>query len=51
LAAQPDLGQHLGRNGRRFVVQNFTRRNSAVKYLDLLTNLLGEGKRSVATAA
>jgi colanic acid biosynthesis glycosyl transferase WcaI len=51
LASQPELCESLGRNGRRFVVQHFTRQQSAVKYLSLLTTLLGQDQRAAATAA
>jgi len=41
----------LGRNGRRFVVQNFSRERSAWQYLDLLGELVGEDRSRLAVPA
>jgi glycosyltransferase involved in cell wall biosynthesis len=50
LAADPALCQELGRNGRRHVLQNFTRPQTAQKYLRILKNVIEEDQ-SYATAA
>ena len=43
LAADPALGESLGRNGRRYIQQKFSRRHTAAAYIDVLEDLL-EGK-------
>jgi colanic acid biosynthesis glycosyl transferase WcaI len=51
LAGNRPLRETLGRNGRRHVLQHFSRRQSATTYIDLLNALVGEGegkKRAVA---
>jgi len=49
LAADAQLRETLGRNGRRHVLQRFSRRHTAMAYLDVLRELLGEEKpRAVA---
>ncbi|MGA9814955.1 MAG: glycosyltransferase family 4 protein [Terriglobales bacterium] len=49
LAGDAQLRETLGRNGRRHVLQRFSRRQTAMAYLALLGELLGEGKgRAVA---
>jgi colanic acid biosynthesis glycosyl transferase WcaI len=40
LAADPMLRESLGRNGRRYIQQRFSRRNTAEAYLDVLESLL-----------
>jgi colanic acid biosynthesis glycosyl transferase WcaI len=50
LAANPVLCEMLGRNGRRYILQNFTRRQTAEAYLRVLKNLV-EGHESYAAAA
>jgi glycosyltransferase involved in cell wall biosynthesis len=41
LAADPVLRETLGRNGRRHILQNFSRRQTALTYLEILNQLLG----------
>jgi glycosyltransferase involved in cell wall biosynthesis len=51
LAANQQLRETLGRNGRRHVLQHFSRRQSATTYINLLNVVLGEGekkKRAIA---
>jgi colanic acid biosynthesis glycosyl transferase WcaI len=49
LASDPQLRETLGRNGRRHVLQHFSRRQNAVTYLNVLNRLLGkEELRAVA---
>ncbi|MGH9504295.1 MAG: glycosyltransferase family 4 protein [Terriglobales bacterium] len=50
LAGDGQLKQTLGRNGRRHILQRFSRRQTANAYLDLLSELLGKEKRSAAAA-
>jgi colanic acid biosynthesis glycosyl transferase WcaI len=40
LAVDPELRESLGRNGRRYVQQRFSRRSTAKAYLEVLENLL-----------
>lgn len=40
LAAEPELCAVLGRNGRHYVLQNFTRRQKAAAYMRVLEDLL-----------
>ena len=40
LHSNPELSERLGRNGRRFVKNNFDRDNLAKTYLDVLLKLL-----------
>ena len=42
LAANPDLCDLFGRNGRRYVVERFTRRRTAKAYISLLESLADE---------
>ena len=51
LAADPGLCESLGRNGRQHVLQHFSRQHTAMVYLDLLQDLLGEGQPSATAAA
>jgi colanic acid biosynthesis glycosyl transferase WcaI len=51
LAADPSLCESLGRNGRKHVLQYFSRRHTARAYLDVLQDLLGEGQFGAAAAA
>ena len=51
LAADPALGESLGRNGRQHVIQHYSRQNTAKLYLDVLQDLLGEGQRCTTAAA
>jgi colanic acid biosynthesis glycosyl transferase WcaI len=49
LSGDQELREKLGRNGRRHVLQNFSRRQTAMAYLDILSGLLGEEKgRAIA---
>ncbi len=50
LAADPQLRETLGRNGRRHVLQHFSRRQTATAYLDLLRELIGEEKQRAVAA-
>jgi colanic acid biosynthesis glycosyl transferase WcaI len=50
LAADEKLRATLGRNGRRHVLQHFSRRQTASKYIDVLRALLGEEKRRAIAA-
>ena len=51
LAANPELCEFLGRNGRRYVLQHFSRQRTAGTYLELLEGLLGEDRRYAVAAA
>jgi len=51
LASDPVLCQALGQNGRRYILQHFARSHTASAYLDVLQDLLGENRRSIAAAA
>lgn len=51
LAADPDLRESMGRNGRQHVLRYFSRRDSAKTYLDVLQDLLGTDARRAAAAA
>ena len=50
LAADAPLREALGRNGRRHILQHFSRRQTATAYLDVLGEILGEGKRRAIAA-
>jgi glycosyltransferase involved in cell wall biosynthesis len=50
LADNEQLRETLGRNGRRHVLQNFSRRQSATAYIEVLSSLLGEEKRRAIAA-
>ncbi len=50
LAGDPQLRESLGRNGRRHVLQRFSRRHTAMAYLEVLRDLLGEEKGRAAAA-
>jgi glycosyltransferase involved in cell wall biosynthesis len=50
LAANPALCESLGRNGRRHVLQYFSRQQTARLYLDILQDLLGSERRAAAAA-
>ena len=50
LAGDEQLRETLGRNGRRHVLQNFSRRQTAMAYLDVLKALTGEEKPRAAAA-
>jgi glycosyltransferase involved in cell wall biosynthesis len=51
LAGNPQMGETFGRNGRRHVLQYFSRRQSAATYSDLLKLLVGEEERKKRAAA
>jgi colanic acid biosynthesis glycosyl transferase WcaI len=51
LAADPALREALGRNGRQYALQYFSRQHTAKVYLDILQDLLAEGQHCAATAA
>jgi glycosyltransferase involved in cell wall biosynthesis len=49
LAEDEQLRETLGRNGRRYILQHFSRRQTAKAYIDLLNALMGEEKgRAIA---
>ncbi len=50
LAGDEQLRETLGRNGRRHVLQNFSRRQTAMAYLEVLNALTGEEKPQAAAA-
>jgi colanic acid biosynthesis glycosyl transferase WcaI len=50
LAGNQQLRETLGRNGRRHVLQHFSRRQSATTYIDLLNALMGEEKKRAIAA-
>jgi colanic acid biosynthesis glycosyl transferase WcaI len=50
LAGDGQLREILGRNGRRHVLQHFSRRQTATAYLDVLGRLLGEEKQGALAA-
>lgn len=50
LAGDAQLRESLGRNGRRYVLQRFSRRQTAMTYLDVLREFMGEEKRRAAAA-
>ncbi|MGB6679070.1 MAG: glycosyltransferase family 4 protein [Terriglobales bacterium] len=50
LAADPALCESLGRNGRQYVLQHFSRQQTAEVYLDVLQDLLARDQPSVAAA-
>jgi glycosyltransferase involved in cell wall biosynthesis len=50
LAGDAQLRETMGRNGRRYVLQHFSRRQTAMAYLDVLSGLLGEEKRRAIAA-
>jgi len=51
LAAQPELCAALGCNGRHYVLQNFTRRQTAAAYMRVLEDLLEREQSSPVAAA
>lgn len=50
LAGDGQFRETLGRNGRRHVLQHFSRRQTAKAYLDVLSALMGEEKRRAIAA-
>lgn len=50
LAGDPALCEILGRNGRRHILQNFTRRRTAEAYIGVLEGLLEKDRRFPASA-
>jgi len=50
LAGDAQLRETLGRNGRRHILQRYSRRQTAMAYLEVLRELRGEGKRRAAAA-
>ena len=51
LSAAPALREVLGRNGRRYVLQHFSRARTARAYLHMLEGLIGEDALRAAVAA
>ncbi|HEO69804.1 MAG TPA: glycosyltransferase WbuB [Candidatus Hydrogenedentes bacterium] len=43
LRKEPELGVQYGRRGRAFVLEHFTRRNKAARYVEILAELLAQG--------
>jgi glycosyltransferase involved in cell wall biosynthesis len=43
LAANPQMCERFGQNGRNYIVQHFSREQTAFRYLGVLENLLKEG--------
>ena len=50
LALDGQLRETLGRNGRRHVLQHFSRRQTATTYIEVLRRLLGEEKQQALAA-
>ena len=50
LASNEQLREMLGRNGRRHVLQYFSRRRTAQTYVDVLSALMGEEKKGAIAA-
>jgi glycosyltransferase involved in cell wall biosynthesis len=50
LAGDAQLGKTLGRNGRRHVLQHFSRLRTATAYVELLNDLLGKEKQRAVAA-
>jgi colanic acid biosynthesis glycosyl transferase WcaI len=48
LAADPVLRETLGRNGRRHIVENFTRRQTASAYIGVLEGIVERDRSSIA---
>ena len=49
LSGDAQLGKVLGRNGRRYILQHFSRRQTSVTYIAVLNSVLGNEKpRAVA---
>jgi colanic acid biosynthesis glycosyl transferase WcaI len=51
IAADAGLGETLGRNGRRYVLQHFSRKHTARAYMDLLEALVDKDLRRRLVAA
>jgi len=51
LAENPELRQLLGRNGRRHIVQNFSREQTAQAYEGILEEILGKAEKLRAAVA
>jgi glycosyltransferase involved in cell wall biosynthesis len=51
LQQQPATAEVMGRNGREFILQNYSRAHTAMQYLELLQNLIGKGRLVMRTAA
>jgi glycosyltransferase involved in cell wall biosynthesis len=50
LAADAGLRESLGRNGRRHILEHFSRRQTARTYMDVLEDLLAGDRRRLAAA-
>jgi glycosyltransferase involved in cell wall biosynthesis len=51
LLANPELSATLGRNGRRYILENFSRKQKAAEYLEVLAGLIeGRAARTAAAA-
>jgi len=51
LMANPELSAALGRNGRRYILENFSRKQKAAEYLNVLEALMGARAARAAAAA
>ena len=51
LREQPNLRESMGRNGRKYIVQNLSRERTAMEYLDVLLKLTETQNRSGRAAA
>ena len=51
LAADPELRESMGRNGRQHVLRYFSRRDSAKTYVDVFQDLLGTDAQRAAAVA
>jgi colanic acid biosynthesis glycosyl transferase WcaI len=51
LRADAFMCADLGRNGREYIVRNFSRERTAVDYLEVLTGIVNEGKSMAAAVA
>jgi colanic acid biosynthesis glycosyl transferase WcaI len=51
LAANPSVRESLGRNGRRHILQSYTRQRTAQTYIEVLEDLLGKNPRRRSLAA
>ena len=52
LAANPELRQALGQNGREFILRRFSRRTTAETYIHVLEGVLGipQARNAIAAA-
>jgi glycosyltransferase involved in cell wall biosynthesis len=48
LGANPVLRETLGRNGRRYVIEHFSRQQKAKAYIDVLEGIVGTEEAGIA---